>query len=1133
MVGTELPKGKANSNITKKSIAYINKECREAYMSLIQAGTNFNILQLAKRGIVDVNSILNNDTPDKCLLLSVYIGLIYEDCNTLQNLFETLQKKFKNTSDLQKYVYKEYKIESKKLMSISKFTEQLNYIGKQIDRRIAVFAAKEGLSSNFQSTFITTNKSQNRCIKIVLFDHHSYFLFTKKNIEKKSTEYCDFCCQSFSNILTHKCVFEKCQSCFRYLSNYKTIGCNVSNLCQNDPKYEESCFVCSKHLQNKQCSLLHSKLSKYYCKHVKYCDKCKKLHQDNNHDCLTPFCRQCYRHHSKTKFCQIVQIRKKHERKKCFVIHYEDKEEQYMSITEIDEIHNEKSNTIHIFNNRDNTYESILVDNFGNPTEKTKVCLEDNFVFCLSNILQVLCGISKCKCIAIISNSSFLKVIRLETNISEFKVYQKNNNLYKIENKNYVFVTSFEFFNLEDIELCFYLKNNPYPFLLNMAFDKLDETKDKDCLTTELFLSKIHHTDLSIINLFEDHQYYIKKFSTLSKALLLKEKCIHVILTLLKACNKLVNIFASIVGHEKNATELLASGSMISLFYQKLSELLEDQGFPVLPSFKPGNLKNTSRHELFVSEIIVSAHLSRFPNHNILSCVNGTGEQKKIKNLTADIFCDDCNVAIYVEGSFKYFCEIHETKEQMNQRKLLLDKMGKYKRNTLCTELKVQDIFILPTCCIEEGLYTQEFMNSSFFDERLLASPKKKIKEFQVEYYQRLNCQDAILSPVSLPIVKGFKCLKGEIEKLDIEAAFLSVFSKKEFILPKNNDSIQLIGKEAHDYFLNSNLKSTFMIARIFMLPHQDLDFQIVPMKLAKGKSTYFYYCKTCALNGIFAKNMLCNHTKFDRGLYVTCYSTDLQMFKFLKYYFEITEIIAFPASHNERLGDFFSRFKTFKKVSNCSMEKLLAKKAALSCLGRTALNISKYHEENLKFSSNCTEIGFYMQSKLVQTFHIFDKCILMNIIKTKKTSNFRRYISSCSRNTSSLLFGAANNEIRKTMIEVYLFTKLNISYQTKILRISVDCFFIYFNNCNDKAKLKQKLEKTGFNFKLEDRIKTIVNHKNAGYIVKKKDGTSSLKIPGCSLSVLDRRDFKLSFKDIYSDDKITSCNISPNFLMF
>ena len=56
---------------------------------------------------------------------------------------------------------------------------------------------------------------------------------TRKNIEKKSTEYCDFCCQSFSNILTHKCVFEKCQSCFRYLSNYKTIGCNVSNLCQN------------------------------------------------------------------------------------------------------------------------------------------------------------------------------------------------------------------------------------------------------------------------------------------------------------------------------------------------------------------------------------------------------------------------------------------------------------------------------------------------------------------------------------------------------------------------------------------------------------------------------------------------------------------------------------------------------------------------------------------------------------------------------------------------------------------------------------------------------------------------------------------------------------------------------------
>ena len=1114
----------------------MNKDSKKAYLSLIQAGTNVKILQFAKRGLVDVNNILVNSLPNKCLLLSVYIGLMYEESLPMQKFFEYLRIKFHTTTDLQNYVFDKYRIENKKILSMSTFTEQLDYVGKQLNRRIAVFAAKDGLHSNFQSTFITNNEGLKRSIKIVLFNNHSYFLFTRKNIEKKSTEYCDVCCQSYSNILIHSCILEKCQSCFHYKSNHKTIMFDIGNLCQNDATYKEACLECGKSFSNKQCKFLHNKLPKSYCKRVKHCSKCQRLHQDKHHNCLTPFCRKCFSHHSKSKFCQIRQLKKLTKKYNCFLVHYENvaEEEEFMSITEIEQSQGGGTKKIHVFKKKENTYETFIFN--CNDKVIEIVNHKKTFLFCLSDILKVLClcqFVCVCNYSAIISSSSFQNVIRLEPNISEFHVYQKNNNIYKIQNKKFMFISSFELFYMEDIELCIYLKENPYPFFLNLALETIDQNQDSDSLTTEFFLSKIHHSDLSIINVFEDYKHYIKMFSTLSKSLLFKEKCIHVTGILLRSYNKIVNMYRTIFGNDNSSTELMGSESMISMFYRKLSQLLSEEKFPALPSFKPGNLKNTSRHELFVSEIIVESHLSRFPNHNMLSCVNGSGQQKRVKNLTADIYCEDCKIAIYVEGNFKYCCAIHDINVNINPRKKLLDKTGKYKRKSFCDALNVKDMFILPTCCIEKGLYTKKFRDSSFFNEKLILSPKKKIMVFESEYYQRLNCQDAILSPVSLPLVKGFKCIRGQIEKLDIEAAFLSVFSKEEFILPNKNESIQLIGKEAHEYFSKSNLNSTFMIARIFVLPHENLDFQIVPVKLKKGKSTYFYFCKTCALNGVFTKSILCNHTKYERGMYVTCYSIDLKMFQHLKYVFEVTEIIAFTASHSKQLNDFFSKCKVFKQNTNCNMEKILSKKAALSCLGRTALNTSKYQETKCKFSTNSTEIGFYMQSELVKSFHIFDKSILLNIKNTKKTTNFRRYLVACSRNTCSLLFGAANNEIRNTMIKVYLFTKSNISYESKILRISVDCLFVYLNNIDDKLKLKKYLRKTGFNFKLEESIKSIFNHKNAGYIVKKDNGVTCLKIPGFSLSIEERRNFKLRFTNILENSEIKGYKISPNYLMF
>ena len=196
--------------------------------------------------------------------------------------------------------------------------------------------------------------------------------------------------------------------------------------------------------------------------------------------------------------------------------------------------------------------------------------------------------------------------------------------------------------------------------------------------------------------------------------------------------------------------------------------------------------------------------------HNVLSLVNAEGNQKKIGKLSSDIFCQECNTAIFVEGSFKYICKTHMDKN-VSEKKKLLDKFGKLKRDKFCELLGVKECFVIATCCIENGIYSEKFKSSSFFDLKLLENPKKSIRNFPFNFYQKLDFQDAILSPINFPILTAFKSYKYPIQKFDIEAAFLSVFQNEQFVLPSSNDAIRLVGAEAQKYFCGTDMKKCGM----------------------------------------------------------------------------------------------------------------------------------------------------------------------------------------------------------------------------------------------------------------------------------------------------------------------------------
>ena len=121
-----------------------------------------------KRGLIDINLILQNDLKKQCLLLSVMTGLLFEDKNEDISLFyQYLTENYKFTSQFKTNLYKKYKIDETKCSK--SLANLLDYLSSKIRRRICVFSFKNGLHSNYQSTYATKTGGYFKSIKIYSF----------------------------------------------------------------------------------------------------------------------------------------------------------------------------------------------------------------------------------------------------------------------------------------------------------------------------------------------------------------------------------------------------------------------------------------------------------------------------------------------------------------------------------------------------------------------------------------------------------------------------------------------------------------------------------------------------------------------------------------------------------------------------------------------------------------------------------------------------------------------------------------------------------------------------------------------------------------------------------------------------
>ena len=171
------------------------------------------------------------------------------------------------------------------------------------------------------------------------------------------------------------------------------------------------------------------------------------------------------------------------------------------------------------------------------------------------------------------------------------------------------------------------------------------------------------------------------------------------------------------------------SSAIFSIFISVSSKL------PTLASHLPGSLKNTSKYEIAFVTGLNNFHNDRFEHHEIFSFINQNGHQFRIRNFTADWYCKQCKIAIFIEGNFKYICPRHDKKTnyigRLDQKRKQLHKNGQKKRKLFQKLGKddVKKIFVIGQCCIDKKDYPRMFINSILYHPKLEDTVKNEIRD--------------------------------------------------------------------------------------------------------------------------------------------------------------------------------------------------------------------------------------------------------------------------------------------------------------------------------------------------------------------------------------------------------------------
>ena len=574
IVGTSLPESNESIHVSNKSIRYLSRECQVSFVKFMEIASNFSQLKYVKRGLLDFNYFLANNSDKDCLVLSILTGYVYNESSTIPGFINEIMK-FNSTKHLKKHFLHEFDMENSVLFN-GTLTDKIEHVAKILKRKICLFSAKNGLNGNYQLNYVSRNTAYYKPIKIVMMNNHAYFLFANRNIEFKKTEFCDYCYKSVSSIPLHKCILKKCPNCFLYKKNSKTINSDIKSFCYDEFNYEQDvrCQQCKKQFKNNQCFEIHKHLSKTLCMSSIFCEKCQRIHQDRKHVCNQSFCRKCYSSHEPTKFCAIKDRSRSKTYTSTYLLHLENASisSQFISLIKLPKFNSDQFTITTFFKGKSYSVQEVI-KNEKIISNLVKQDLKIDFI--LSKILNSFCQcIVKCGCnnLVIVSDSSFSKLINMEEDIESFRIFHKENDIIKMESKkqSLTIVSSHEYFGLQEFEICFLLERNPYIFFLDSLLANLDSHQKIRNISKDYFLNKINFSNMDIHKLFDVYQPYLNILKQQNKQEILKERSLSVLTVLYLAYKKLNYVALSILGSNKKNDDFRNCDSMISIFHQNL-----------------------------------------------------------------------------------------------------------------------------------------------------------------------------------------------------------------------------------------------------------------------------------------------------------------------------------------------------------------------------------------------------------------------------------------------------------------------------------------------------------------------------------------------------------------------------------
>ena len=1142
-----------------------------------------------ERGLFDAQLLFQDKQNQMCINLSVYSSILL-----IANNFDSLKTakyfklKYKSLFEMNHSFEKKYHLMRFEDLQKHTLHFQLKYLAKKTQRTIIIFSKINNVFYRVANTFHQNNVG-NIPILLSIHNSHCQAIIKCKDLELKGSTFCKFCVKSFKYFKGHKCHRQTCKSCFLFIERldnpFETIckppittrppttttrpdtttGCPATRgppaatdsqqhragrlpppgrpaTTTRPPHprletdvYLASCIFCKKFILNESCLERHRKMSRKLCCKYKRCLICLKTYTGHNHDCMAKFCGKCLSNHSeKQDFCETKRrLTKRNIEDKYFLQVYFENDTLFFVCTKLS-----RPNIFHMFNtNLFTTYE--ISDN-----SEIKQVSRHQTHFIISNMFDILSLLSVNLYSVTLYCPGFCLDILLNTHdISDWKLQQRGAKVCFARNKSFQLIRCDDIIGSDPVLLASKLNNIQINPLLLLWPSILNEFELEDKLVGFTFKSSLGSyktSDLSFYEYFQRFSNTIESIQSMTKAKFIITQLLfnqHIYISSLLILGKMIDDLYVDTCIDCNISQqhptIYDKKTLASISFDLFLLPLIKQPQPITPSACCGKIWNSSKPEICFSETLSEHHKSLYPNHKILSYVDFDGTQFQINKFSADWVCLTCQVFIFIEGEFKFHCSKHH-KMEIPKKKLDLIQNGIDKRSRFSQQIEEQydkaKFFIIPSCCILKSDLPEDFVNTELFYRSFYSKLQENICKYSRDNYKRLNFQECLPSALNIELCSYFRSFDKNVQglQIDIKSAYLKVLQLKRFQLPLSaKHKFHFVGVEASRFFRQiSEQDQNFGFVKCLVCAPKTDYLPYYPFKNKKGE-LFYTHCKICLENCLS-----CNHTIYDRSFVVETYLTEIIFMKRIGYeILNCFEIIYFDSSFNSQLAKLSTRLQQLRTNSN-PLIKYFSKKLALTGIGKFGLNCNKMLARDSKLLSSFTELCFELQNaKQTNIEFIGPNCM---VTKNKKSTYFENAKLSASQNCSSHIFGLVSAIVRQ---EIYLFYLFCLRTENlNVLRIDTDSLTIMFENCLAKQKIFEFISESEFDYQIQGQnIQQMLNLSRASRFIVRGDGHCTLKTPGFSISLEDRKQLQCFGLNKNMKTKFPNCvnKSTSSYLLF